>query len=195
MEAKVLEELLAVLKGGVALSPQSLALVAVGVLVTSGVGAYLAEKLKGVATKEDIADITRKVEEVRDSFSARGAAREQQYRLQLAAIDKRLEVHQEAYGRWRRLLFAVHRPDVGNVVAENQTWFDSNRLYLSREAANAFSAAQGAAWIHSDLLGARDPGVQENWEKIETCGDKIADSVGLPPIGRIEALEPRAQPE
>lgn len=189
MEERVLEELLAILKGGVHLSPQSLVFVAIGVLLTSAVGTYLAEKLKGVATKEDIADITRKVEEVRASFGAQEAAREQQYRLQLAALDKRLAVHQEAYARWRKLLFSVYDPEVGNIVADNQKWLDNNCLYLALEAMEAFVAAQGAAWVHKDILRTDSPDheakVLANWEKIDTCGDKIRACVGMPPIGRI----------
>ena len=197
MEQRVLEELLALLKTGVGLSPTSLVLVTVSVLVTSAIGAYLAEKFKGVATKEDVAAITRKVEEVRAAFGAQEAAREQQYRLQLAALDKRLAVHQEAYARWRRLFFSVYRPEVGNVVAENQTWLDQNCLYLAREAADAFVAAQGAAWIHSNLLQGETPAadVQANWDKIESCGDKIRAAVGLPSIGTVPGLDERIRAE
>jgi hypothetical protein len=195
----VLEELLALLKGGVGLSPASLVLIAVVALATSGIGAYLAEKFRGVATKEDVADITRLVEAVREAFGAREAAREQQYRLQLAALDKRLAVHQEAYARWRRLFFAVHHPEeVGQLVSDNQRWLDDNCLYLAREAEDAFVSAQGAAWLYRDLLAAEGPTsalVKESWEKVETCGAKIRAAVGLPPIGVVPGLDDKIRAE
>ncbi len=89
-------------------------------------GSYLAERGKNLATKEDVADITRKVEEVRAVFAKDEAEREQRYRLQLAALDKRLAVHQEAYTRWHRLWNAVHTDEITDVVIENRTWFHEN---------------------------------------------------------------------
>ena len=62
---------------------------------------YLSEKGKNLATKEDIAEITREVERVKSESRERleGILEHLRYRnqLRLAALDRRLQAHQEAY--------------------------------------------------------------------------------------------------
>ncbi len=71
-------------------------------------GAYLKKKAENLATKEDIEAITKKVEDVRSEYSKQlelhKATLQLSNQLKLAALDKRLEKHQEAFTLWRSLL-------------------------------------------------------------------------------------------
>ena len=80
---------------------------------------YLSEKGKNLATKEDIAEITKQVEGAKEIYSTRLKELEHQnalvleqlkaqQQLRLAAVERRLAAHQEAFTLWRRLVNAAH---------------------------------------------------------------------------------------
>jgi hypothetical protein len=73
---------------------------------------YLNEKAKNLAKIEDIEGITRKIEDVKHEYMSQiqGLSHQNslileqargQHQLRLAALDKRLQAHQEAYALWR----------------------------------------------------------------------------------------------
>jgi hypothetical protein len=183
MEAQVIRAAVTeVLRQGVSLSPSTWVYLIIGVLAASVLGAYLAHKGRNLATREDVGEITRRVEEVKAAFSAQIEERAQENRLRLAALEKRLDVHQQAYVRWRKLLSAVHTDQIGNVVAESQRWWIENCLYLTAEVREAFVDAWLAAHRHSSLLRAdtsKDE-LYKNWHRLEECGEVILRSAGLP---------------
>jgi len=83
------------------------------VLLLRSLRSYATEKGKNLATKEDIGTITREVEKVRSEYAERFESLAQQNRLllehtrqrhelRLAALDRRLAAHQEAYALWWR---------------------------------------------------------------------------------------------
>ena len=117
-------------------SPEMLLLVlAAGVLwlvVRSFFPSYLGEKGKNLATKEDIAGITQKVEEVKETYAKRLKELEHQNaivleqlrsheQLRLVAVERRLTAHQEAFTLWRRLVAAAHSDDVHALGRVNTT--------------------------------------------------------------------------
>jgi len=117
---------------------------------------------KNLATKEDIEEITKKVEGVKAAFEAERQARENQGRLflqaqdfkhqmRLAALERRLQAHQEAYALWRRLLGNLHSPEALEVAAECDEWWNNNNLYLSRNARVAFREAYMAVPEYKSL--------------------------------------------
>jgi hypothetical protein len=60
----------------------------------------------------------------------------------MAAIDKRLEVHQKAYSIWVELRSMAHKHDeIGRYVMFCQKWWDDNCLYLAPKARKAFKHA------------------------------------------------------
>ena len=142
---------------------------------------YLEEKGRNLATLEDIAEITRRTETVKTEFSS-------QERLRFAAMERRLEAHQEAYGLARQLVADVLNRDEDKLtgkVADCYTWFDANALYLEPDARFAFYRACHAASTHRHYE--REPGVDDkdrhaNWKKIAEAEDAIAECVGLPPF-------------
>ena len=101
---------------------ESLLLVAilVGIVVIVGLvkwylPSYLNEKAKNLATKEDVGAITREVERVRHEYAERLESLAHQNRvileqgnrrhqLRMAALDRRLDVHQQAYTLWVTLV-------------------------------------------------------------------------------------------
>jgi hypothetical protein len=166
----------------------------------SFLGAYLRRKGEHIATKEDIAEITRKIEQVRFEFSKSMEEVLQQNRivlekfktrhqLRLAALNRRLEVHQEAFTLWRKLLSSVHDEErIGSVVMECQDWWDENCLYLEPDARQAFNNCYRAAFLHRDLLkGIRNlKDINENWSRVMEAGKVIIKAVELPAIKDLE---------
>jgi hypothetical protein len=166
-----------------------------GVLLPS----YFREKGKNLATKEDIAEITKQVEAIRAEYSQQLQQQSHQdqrerdregrlHAMRVAAIDRRLEAHQQAYALWRRLLVHVHdREKIGEVILESQDWWEHHCLYLDEEARQAFYLAYTSAGVHGDLLRApRGPdsvaAIKANWQKIIGAGEVVVRGAALPPL-------------
>ncbi len=153
------------------------------------VGGYLGEKGKNLATKEDIEEITDKVEAIKNSYALVIEEFRKREQLRFAALDKRLEVHQEAFALWWNLLGSLHSERViDNVIACQNFWVDNN-LYLSAEAGHAFRAAFVAVGNHKDLVeSGRGQGneaaekVRRNFSAIKEAGNIIVKAVELPPL-------------
>ncbi len=157
------------------------------------VGAFLEEKGKNLANKQDIGEITKIVETIKHENNLILEEIKGKHRMRIAAIDKRLEVHQEAYTLWRDLLHTVHQKDkVGDMVYKCQEWWFKNCLYLDKDAREAFFEAYRAAAIHPDLLASKEEGkvIKENWAKIANAGKAIEEGAALPSISIPEA-EPK----
>lgn len=163
---------------------------------------YLAEKGKNLATKEDVAAITREVKRVEDEYARGIEALKQQYavvlqqlhtasELRLAAADARLKAHQEAFALWRRMIGEGHSGDrVPQLVLDCQEWWEHNCLYLSPEASTAFVKAYAAAHSQPEIEKTRDPKLTEqNWALVKVAGDAIRNGANLPPLG-IEEVNP-----
>jgi hypothetical protein len=177
--------------------------VAVGVVLLlwrSFFPSYFSEKGKNLATKEDIAGITRQVEEVKSLYTERLSELEHQnalvlehlrarQQLRLAAAERRLNAHQEAFTLWRSLLLNVHSDLVHSVVIECQDWWNRNCLYLSANARNSFNRAYFAASSHRELVRSRVSAdeVSANMRLIRQAGDDIIAGAELPSLGPREA--------
>ena len=81
---------------------------------------YLRKKGENLATKQDIAEITEDIEKIRSVYAKSLEDISQQNRLLLeqakrkhqlsiAALDRRLEAHQQAYSLWWKLSFKIFR--------------------------------------------------------------------------------------
>lgn len=116
--------------------------------------------------------------------------------LRLAALDKRLQAHQEAYTLWRHLLFADKRgAEIHEVVKECQDWWEGNCLYLSSEARQAFLRSYLSAHEHANLLGIHADAslIKKAWSDVERAGEAIVRGVYLPPIGDLESKQLASQ--
>lgn len=156
-------------------------------LLKSFLPSYLSEKGKNLATREDIARITDEIEKVRVQYTALVEEFKARHQLRLAAVDRRLQAHQEAFTLWRRLRSSIHTENVDSVVLECQDWWNKNCLYLSAEAREAFLDAYFAAGNHAALVQSRDRvAVNENFAKITGAGTTILAAVELPALGERE---------
>lgn len=151
----------------------------IGAVLGAYLGSYLVEKAKNRATRQDIEALTRLVEEIKFALQAR-------HTLRFAALDRRLQAHQEAYGLSRKLVGAVQtKSEVERVFSEIGDWFNANALYLEPEARDALWEAYLAAYVHPSKEREQDcdgENARENWEKIVVAQEKIAAAVGLPPL-------------
>ncbi len=123
------------------------------------------------------------------------ARENRRHQLRTAALERRLQAHQEAYSLWWNLFGAVHDEQrIGKIVMECQDWWVKNCLYLAPEARRAFSAAYHAAYNHRSLLRPdyQADAARENWRLIQDAGPAILRGVELPSIG--EGEYPPLQP-
>jgi hypothetical protein len=152
-------------------------------------GAYLRQKGKNFATKEDSVEITRRVEEISKQNRLLLEEHRTRNQLRLAAIDRRLQAHQEAYKLWRRLIANVHnRPAITNIVIECQDWWDRNCIYLEPAVREAFFQSYMAASNHADLVQARADAedIKRNWSVITRIGELIPEAIGFISIEGLE---------
>jgi hypothetical protein len=167
-------------------------------IIASYVGAYVRTKGKNLATKEDIEGITHEIENVKTQYAKQLemlshdnriilSELQQRHDLKLAALDKRLAVHQEAYVLWWELMNVLHDGEKSHpVTIKCQEWFVKNSLYLTEESRNAFHEAYMETIIRTHLLTDRKNNaeeIKENFIKIRDAGPKIVESVNLPSWG------------
>jgi hypothetical protein len=175
--------------------------VAVGVALFGLLGrmflkGYLEEKGKSLATREDLGQLTKIVEEVKAQYvriteevlqSNRIWLEEirSRHQLRLAAIDRRLDAHQKAFSLWREIVANLHGPKLTETVMKCQAWWGENCLYLSPNARSAFRSAYDAAFQHASLLQDRSAkdAVERNFALIMEAGAAIVEGAELPSLG------------
>jgi hypothetical protein len=150
---------------------------------------YLTEKGKNLATREDIAAITDKVESVRTQYATLIEELKARHQLRLAAVDRRLQAHQEAFTLWRKLMSATHTDEIGTVVIECQAWWEQNCIYLEPTVREAFVSAYGAAHGHNALMRGRAEVkvITESWSLITGFPNILFQAVQLPTLSELEA--------
>ncbi|HAS8485747.1 TPA: hypothetical protein I7727_07315 [Vibrio vulnificus] len=112
------------------------ALMFVALITKFYIPAYLKEKAKNLATKEDISEITEAIEKVRSQYNEKLQELIYQNNVQLVghkalnqlrvvAPERRLQAHQEAFALWRKMLSSLHSNERVNVVMECQDWYNT----------------------------------------------------------------------
>ena len=145
---------------------------------------YLSEKGKNLATREDIEEITNKIEGVRTQYATLIEELKARHQLRLAAVDRRLQTHQEAFTHWRRLMAATHTDEVGEVVTQCQAWWEQNCIYLEPTVREGFVKAYRAASDHNQLLQERAEveTIKESWSLITAFPNILFQAVQLPAL-------------
>lgn len=148
---------------------------------------YLAEKGKNLATKEDIEAITRKVEGVRHEYSTLVEELKARHQLRMAALDKRLQAHQEAFTYWRKL--TTGSEDSGSAVLACQSWWEANCLYLEPSVRQAFLVAFTNEQMRSQFVraGASSEYITNAWEKVMAFPPILFEAIHLPALSEVEA--------
>jgi hypothetical protein len=152
------------------------------------VASYLSEKGKNLATREDIERITDLVEKTKAPYNELLEELRARHQLRLAAIDRRLQAHQESFVQWRKLMAAVHTAKVGAVVGECQSFWEANCLYLEPAVRESFVRAYSAAHLHSSILSDRSAvdAVKQNWREITQFPEVLFAAVSLPALSELE---------
>jgi hypothetical protein len=168
------------------------ALVAAGIaylVVKHFLPSYLSEKGKNLATREDIEDITRKVESIRTQYLSLVEELKARHQLRLAAVDRRLQAHQDAFALWRKVMHATHTDEIGKVVIECQSWWEQNCIYLEPSVREAFVTAYSAANDHRSYVQGRVETalVQANWKLITGFPNVLFQAIQLPALSELEA--------
>ncbi len=147
--------------------------------------AYLLEKGKNLATREDIEEITEKVEAIRAQHASLVEELKARHQLRLAAVDRRLHAHQEAFTLWRKLMAVVHSDQVIKVVQECQTWWEQNCVYLEPKVRGVRHCVSGCKWSQRSTAGpgrglAYSVQLEANYELPfgSLSGDSVAGFVG-----------------
>ncbi|WP_198086270.1 hypothetical protein [Variovorax sp. E3] len=91
---------------------------------------YMGRKAQNLADKEDIAALTQQVEQVKRQHSELLEAVKFRNQLRMAAVDRRLQAHQDAFTMLRELAKDAHGPEIGKRVTACQEWWEKNCLYL-----------------------------------------------------------------
>jgi len=100
--------------------------------------------------------------------------------LRMAALEKRLEAHQQAFTFWRKLMFEANSRAVITTVNDCQEWWERNCLYLSSDARAAFRQAYFAAADHPSFLAGTGGAIRK-------AGEAIVSGVELSTLGEREA--------
>lgn len=163
-------------------------LVIAWLFLKSYLSTYLSKKGENLATREDIAAITHEIEGVKTQYALLVEEGKAKHQLRMAALDRRLQAHQEAFSLWRELLGATHTEEVGKVVLKCQEWWENNCLYLEPKVRDAFVNAYSAAHSHNACVQGRvdENIVSENWSRITKFPNILFEAVQLPPLTEVE---------
>ncbi|USD27656.1 hypothetical protein J8Z24_11915 [Pseudoalteromonas sp. SCSIO 43201] len=153
---------------------------------------YLSQKGKNLATKEDISEITKEIEEVKSTYSQIMETFKAQHQLRLAAVEKRLQAHQEAFCLWRKINGALGTEHLPGIIRECDEWWGNNSLYLEAEPRRAFLEAWVSAkdlkWYQENSEASL---VSKCYQQINYAGEAITKAVELPRLNElIDTKEP-----
>jgi len=150
---------------------------------------FLVEKGKNLATRQDIEEITNKIEGVRIQYTFLAEELKARHQFRLAALEKRLEVHQQAFTLWRKLLAFLYKDEIVDVVMECQTWWNANCIYLEAPVRSSFIQAYCAVGNHKSLLNgsADSQDIKDSYKIITDFSKVLFESVQLPALSALEA--------
>lgn len=150
-------------------------------LISAYAGSYFRKKGENLAEKQDISEITKIVEEIKHQNNLLLEQFKGRNQLRLAALDKRLEVHQQAYYLLDELLSSIiNNKDVRNIQKKCSDWWEKHNLYLYLEARDAFRLAyMGAPENYYELDRDQKNMVRDDLNKAFSL---LQEAVELPPI-------------
>lgn len=152
----------------------------------TGLAAYLAEKGKNRATKEDIGEITRAVEETRKDFNRQLEDLKAHHQLRLVAAEKRIQAHQQAYAHWLELQKSIVFDDESwtTLREEGRTWYANNCMFLTSNSRRVFATA--IAGFDRLRIGTRTHDLELQREAHQEIGGifpTIFSDVDIPSLG------------
>ena len=107
--------------------------------------------------------------------------------FRLAALEKRLAVHQDAYELWINLFWNIHDPEkVPGMIIKCQEWWTKNCLYLDPKTRWAFKTALHHAGDFNKITRDQAQLKKDTFNDIKKVGELIVAGVDLPVIGEYE---------
>ncbi|ANH66737.1 hypothetical protein [Mitsuaria sp. 7] len=143
------------------------------------------KKGENFATKEDIGKITDEIKKVEHGYNVMLEEMKSHNTLRVAAVERRLQAHQEAFAMWRKLV--VHsKADFHEVLIEVQDWWENNCMYLGKEVSNAFVTAYRNENLRLEYLkiGATADQIIEAAHKVQAFPDIVFAACKLPPLSQ-----------
>jgi len=164
--------------------------IVVYLLITRWLSSYLHEKGKNLADKEDIANITGLVSGVEHQYDLIIKQIDAKQQMRMAAVDKRLQAHQEAFTLWRKLTMEDDQGE-GPIALQCQDWWEKNCLYLEPAVRSAFVSAYSNAHLHAHLRAthASSVEVEKAWDAVMNFQIVLFKAIQLPPLTQEELKE------
>lgn len=159
-------------------------------IVTRWLSSYLNEKGKNLATKEDVAQITNLVKGVEHQYNVLLEEMKSKQQLRMAALDKRLQAHQDAFTLWTKLIEGGLAAPKGQIALECQEWWKKNCLYLEPDVRQNFVVAyHNAFWLDQNvkfgkegIVGAEPERIFSAWGTITQFQALLFNSIQLPAL-------------
>ena len=115
------------------------------------------------------------------------ANREQRNTFRLAALERRLQAHQEAYSLWWSLIQRIYgdNQEFSSHLKHCEDWWVNNGLYLSPAARKHFKGGLSEAQLHRIFYkdGAEQNTATDRWNRLSEVFEIISSGVELPDIG------------
>lgn len=150
-------------------------------------GSYLNKKGGNLATKEDIAGLTKLVKDVEHGYNVLIEDQKAKQQLRMAAVDQRLQAHQDAFALWRKMTGST-KEEEGAAIMECQEFWDRNCLYLAPEVRQAFALAYRSFAQRRQMLdsGVEAKFISEAWRDVMAFPNVLFDAVKLPRFSEAE---------
>jgi hypothetical protein len=112
--------------------------------------------------------------------------RERADKFKLAALEKRLEVHQKAFSLWYDLMWSVNKDEARDeMVKKCDDFWKTHCLYLDEKSREAFRTATIAApFVH---IFENTESMKKEFNKVRAAGKAIVEGVNLPFLGEPES--------
>lgn len=161
------------------------------VLVWAILNGYATKKGENQALREDIPELTQLQRQVEHGFNELLEQTKINNSLRLAALDRRLAAHQEAFVMWRKINaahYAKNPSETMSLVNDGQTWWDANCLYLEPDVRQAFAVVVANVHIAGQLIYQQgDPiMIGKLEESIRAFPDILFRSIKLPAMTKEE---------
>jgi len=120
--------------------------------------------------------------------------------LRLAALDKRLEAHQQAFALWWEIRSNIYHDDkISDTIKKATKWWQNNCLFLGPKSRGPFYNCLIFAGEHANLVKYGNPKYdnkkerRESWEVIMLPGKTLVEEMALPSLA--EEIKIPEQPE
>ena len=108
--------------------------------------------------------------------------------FRMAALEKRLETHQEAYKLWYEMVSVMHDRVKGPEAAIRcQQWWIGHCLYLDAKSRTEFDRCAHEVFSYRDSMDPKNPAeTKARFDRIQHVFVLLAEGVHLPSIGENE---------